>query len=48
LKSDKLKLSSNTIKTISDNANLLKDMLFKSVFTEPKIAINFVQKLIPF
>ena len=43
-----LNLSSNTLKTISDNDSLLKDVPFKSVFTEPKIAVNLVQKLIPF
>ena len=43
-----LNLSSKILKTISDNDSLLKDVPFKSVFTEPKIAVNLVQKLIPF
>ncbi len=43
-----LNLSSKTLKTISDNDSLLKDVPFKSAFTEPKIAVNLVQKLIPF
>jgi len=48
LKLKGLNLSSKILKTISDNDSLLKDVPFKSVFTEPKIAVNLVQKLIPF
>ena len=41
-------VSSNTLQTVSDNDSLLKDTPFKAIFTEPKVAVNLVQNLIPF
>lgn len=41
-------VSPNTVKAVSENSNLLKDTPFKAIFTEPKVAVNLVQSLIPF
>lgn len=41
-------VSSNTLQTVSDNDSFLKDTPFKAIFTEPKVAVNLVQNLIPF
>ena len=47
-KQNKLEVSSNLLKTVSDNDDFLKDTQFKVIFTEPKVAVNLVQTLIPF
>ena len=47
-KSNKLEVSFNLLKTVSDNDDFLKDTQFKVIFTEPKVAVNLVQTLIPF
>lgn len=47
-KPNKLEVSSNLLKTVSDNDDFLKDTQFKVIFTEPKVAVNLVQTLIPF
>lgn len=47
-KQNKLEVSSNLLKTVSNNDDFLKDTQFKVIFTEPKVAVNLVQTLIPF
>ena len=45
---DKLDIPSNLLQIVLEDDDFLKDTKFKILFTEPKVAINLVQTLIPF